>query len=155
MTFQEAQARFAGIIQSVNPGLAAPQLVQIQSQLYDLMNAMPNTAEFDPIVDAIKAVSPRLSGQVTQAVLNDLASRSSGLAVATDLLNQTAAQAGGDARVLTFDQPRLVAAALNRSVQAAQKLRDAASAGNVTAVADQAQALIVLLTQIQSTIKEG
>jgi hypothetical protein len=155
MTFQEAQARFTAIIQSVSPALSATQLVQVQAQLNDLMDALPNTAEFDPIVDAIKAVSPRLSGQVTQAVLDDLASRSATLAAGASLLDQTASDASADARILRFDQPRLVAAALNNSLQVAQQLRDAARAKNIPEVANQAQALMILLAQIQSTIKQG
>lgn len=155
MTFQEAQTRFAAITQSVSPALSATQLVQVQTQLNGLMDALPNTAEFDPIVDAIKAVSPRLSGQVTQAVLDDLASRSAALAAGASLLDQTASDASADARILRFDQPRLVAAALVNSLQVAQQLRDAARAKNIPEVANQAQALMILLAQIQSTIKQG
>jgi hypothetical protein len=155
MTFQEAQARFAAIVQIVSPALSPTQLVQVQAQLNDLMEALPNTAEFDPIVEAIKAVSPRLSGRVTQAVLDDLASRSAALAAGASLLDQTASDASADARILQFDQPRLIAAALTNSLQVAQQLRDAARARNIPEVANQAQALMILLAQIQSTIKQG
>jgi hypothetical protein len=155
MTFQEAQARFTALVQSVTPALSAAELAQIQAQLYSLMCSVPNTPVFDPIVEAIKEVSPRLSGQITQAVLDGLAARSTALEAATGLLNKTAADAGADARVLQFAQPRLVAAALSNSVQTAQQLRDAIKAGNIAEVYSKAQALLVLLRQLESTIKEG
>ena len=155
MTFQEAQARFAAITRAIRPGLPPAQLVQIQGQLNDLLEALPNTAEFDPVVEAIQAVSPRLTGQVTQAVLDDLASRSAALAAGASLLDQTAAEANADARILQFDKPQLVAAGLNQSVQAALRLRDGAQAKDLPEVARQAQSLVILLRQMQSTIKEG
>jgi hypothetical protein len=155
MTFQEAQARFAAITRGIRPGLPPVQLVQIQGQLNDLLEALPNTAEFDPVVEAIQAVSPRLTGQVTQAVLDDLASRSAALAAGASLLDQTAAEANADARILQFDKPQLVAAGLNQSVQAALRLRDGAQAKDLPEVARQAQSLVILLRQMQSTIKEG
>ena len=155
MTFQEAQARFDTITRGIRPGLPPAQLVQVQGQLNDLLEALPNTAEFDPVVEAIQAVSPRLTGQVTQAVLDDLASRSAALAAGASLLDQTAAEANADARILQFDKPQLVAAGLNQSVQAALRLRDGAQAKDLPEVARQAQSLVILLRQMQSTIKEG
>ncbi|HUJ45287.1 MAG TPA: hypothetical protein VLW52_16950 [Opitutaceae bacterium] len=155
MTFQEAQAKFAAIVQSVTPGLSAAQLVAVQSQLEDLLESLPNTAEFDPIVEAIQAVSPRLTGQVTQAVLDDLASRSAALAAGATLLEQTAADASTDARILQFDKPQLVAAALAKAVEVAQELCDSARAKGLSEVANQAQTLVILLKQMQSRIKVG
>ncbi len=153
MTFQEAQARFAAIAGGITPALSAADLTSLQAQLYALMIEVPTTPEFDPIIDAIKQVAPRLGGQITQATLDDLASRSAALAAATALLNQTAAKAQADARVLQFEQPRLIAAALNNSVQAARQVRDAVQAGDLATASAQAQALLVQLSQLTSTIK--
>ena len=155
MTFQEAQVRFAAIVQSVGPGLSPAQLVQVQSQLNDLLEALPNTADFDPIVEAVQAVSPRLTGQVTQAVLDDLASRSAALAAGAALLDETAAKAGTEAQLLQFDKPQLVAAVLAKAVDVAQGLCDEARAKGLTDVAKDTETLIVLLKQMQSKIKVG
>ena len=126
---------------------------EISSDLLNLQLALPNTPEFDPIRQTIADFLPRLVGQVAQAVLAELQSRTASLGAASALLTHTANEAAADARVLTFEKPKLIAAALKNAVDAVQQIRDAAKAGNFVQAIEKAQALQVLLSQAQTTIK--
>ena len=75
MTFQDAQAQLAGLVQKITPGLAPDALDEISSDMLNLQLGMPNTPEFDPIRQTIADFLPRLVGQAAQAVLAELQSR--------------------------------------------------------------------------------
>src|SRR5687767_14680821 len=116
MTFQEAQAQFARILGSITNALGSAQLVQKKAELQALLDACPNTAEFDSITGAIAEISPKLTGQLTQIVLQDLQTRATALNEAVGLLSRTAQRAEADARTLTFEKATTVVAALTESV---------------------------------------
>ena len=153
MTFQDAQARFSKIVATVTPASTAAEAVQAQGLLLALQNSLPNTEEFDSIADAIAATAPQLMGQLTQTVLDDLRTRTQALSAATGLLDQTAAAAKADARVLTFAQPKLIAAGLTGSIAAVRDLRIALSGDDVAAASAKSEALLTQLTQLLATIK--
>ena len=155
MTLQEAQAKFAKIVGSITGALTSTQLVQKQAELQALFDACPNTPEFDPITSAIAELSPKLSGQVTQIVLQDLRSRAATLNEAVGLLTRTFERAEADARLLTFEKPKAVVAALTESVNTLKEIRTAAKAGDIIAVAPKVEALLVLLEQVKASAKVG
>ena len=155
MTLQEAQTKFAKIVGSITGALTSTQLVQKQAELQALFDACPNTPEFDPITSAIAELSPKLSGQVTQIVLQDLRSRVATLNEAVALLTRTFERAEADARLLTFEKPKTVVAALTESVNTVKEIRTAAKAGDIMAVAPKLEALLVLLEQVKASAKVG
>src|SRR5206468_2241300 len=110
MTFQEAQTKFSSIVSSMSPAMSSRELVQKQRDLQNLLTSLPNTQEFDPIVSAIAEFSPKLAGEVTQAVVQDLQSRDAAFKEVSGLLTQVSNKADADARTLTFEKPKLVAA---------------------------------------------
>jgi hypothetical protein len=164
MTFTEAQARFSVIAAGITPACTPSKLVQAQKDLQALTDAMlddpDRLGECAPVRQAIRALSPRLAGQVTQEVIKDLASRSQALESASALLAATADKAAADARVLTFESPRLIAAGLIGCIGAVNDLRKELEDGGgvldrerISLVAGKAEALLVQLTQLQGTIK--
>jgi hypothetical protein len=153
MTFQEAQARFTGIVQTITPGLGSAELVQKQAQLQSLLNSLPNSVEFDPIANAIGELSPKLSGQVTQAVLADLQSRDARLQAAAGLLNRVENRAQADARTLRLEQPKMVVAALTESVTTLEQIRNDVQAGNLLTAVANTEALLSLVNTVRTTIK--
>lgn len=154
MTFQEAQVAFSNLVGSINTGMSSSDLVQKQKDLRNLLNSLPNTPEFDPIAKAIAEFSPKLAGIVTHAVVVDLQSRDATFKEASDLLTQVSAKADANAKALAFEKPKLVAAALNESIGKLKELTDSAEAGDFTATASKAQALITLFENIKTTITE-
>jgi hypothetical protein len=153
MTFQDAQTQFSNIVGSITPATSSDQLLQKQRNLQALLVGLPNTPEFDPIAEAIADFSPRLAGQLTQEVVKDLQSRDNTLEEASGLLTQAANNANADARTLTFEEPKLVLSALVSSVAKLHEISDAAKAGNLVDAASKADALVLLLQQVQQTIK--
>ena len=153
MTFQEAQAKFSAIVSSVQPAMSSGELVQRQKDLQNLLNSLPSAAEFDPIASAIAEFSPKLAGQVTHAVVKDLQSRDATLKEASGLLARVANKAEADARTLTFQKPKLVAAALTEALVNLQELRAAAKSGNLDQAAAKAEALIALVEHVRGSIK--
>lgn len=153
MTFQDAQTQFAKIIGTITTALTSAQLVQKQAELQVLLDSCPNTAEFDPITSAITELSPKLAGAVTQLVLQDLQTRAAALNEAVALLSRTTKRAEADAKMLTFDKPKVVVAALTESVKTLQEIRVAAKAGDLATVAPKVEALVVLLEQIRASAK--
>jgi hypothetical protein len=152
MTFQDAQDQFSTLVGQLAPGMAPDALDQISSDLLALQLGMPRSAEFSPIRQAIADFMPRLSVQMSQAVLADLRSRSAALVAASALLTQTATEASADARTLTFEQPKLIAAALTNAITTAQQLRDAIKSGNVQQAVEKAQAIETIIANAQATI---
>ena len=155
MTFQEAQTKFSAIVESITGTMDSGALVQKQRDLIALQNSLPASAEFDVIADAIAEFSPKLTGKLTQAVLASLKSREASMTAASDLLTQVADKASADAKTLTFDDPKLVAAALSESVSQLQDLRQAAQDGDVGQVATKVDALATLIEHVRSSIKSG
>lgn len=155
MTFQEAQARFSSIVNGVSPAMSSADLVQKQKDLQSLLSDLPNTAEFDPIAEAISEFSPKLKGKVTQAVAKDLRSRDAIFSEASTLFAVTSEKAEADARTLTFAEPKLIATALVESVTTLQQIRDAANEGNLVEAALKADALALMLLQVQQSIRAG
>jgi hypothetical protein len=133
--------------------MSSSELVQKQKDLRNLLNSLPNTAEFDPIANAIAEFSPKLAGSVTQAVIIDLQSRDATLKEASGLLTQVSNKADADARTLTFEKPRLVAAALTEALVKLGELRIAAKSGNVAEAAAKVEALLTLIEHVQGSIK--
>jgi hypothetical protein len=153
MTFQEAQARFTSIVQTITPGLSSAELVQKQAQLQGLLNSLPNSVEFDLLANAIAEFSPKLSGQVTQAVLADLQSRDARLQAAAGLLNRVENRAQADARTLRLEQPKMVVAALTESVTTLEQIRNDVQAGNLLTAVANTEALLSLVNTVRTTIK--
>jgi hypothetical protein len=153
MTFQEAQARFTGIVQTITPGLSSAELVQKQAQLQSLLNSLPNSVEFDPIANAIAELSPKLAGQVTQAVLADLQSRDARLQAAAGLLNRVENRAQADARTLRLEQPKMIVATLTESVTTLEQIRNDVQAGNLQTAVANTEALLSLVNTVRTTIK--
>jgi hypothetical protein len=153
MTFQEAQARFTGIVQTITPGLSSAELVQKQAQLQGLLNSLPNSVEFDPLANAIAEFSPKLAGQVTQAVLADLQSRDASLQAAAGLLNRVENRAQADARTLRLEQPKMIVATLTESVTTLEQIRNDVQAGNLQKAVANTEALLSLVNTVRTTIK--
>jgi hypothetical protein len=133
--------------------MSSSERVQKQKDLHNLLNSLPNTAEFDPIANVIAEFSPKLAGSVTQAVLIDLQSRDATLKAASVLLTQVSNKADADARTLTFEKPRLVAAALTEALGKLGELRMAAQSGNIEEAAAQVETLLTLIQHVQGSIK--
>jgi hypothetical protein len=153
MTFQEAQTKFSSIVGSVSPAMSSSDLVQKQRDLQRLLTSLPNTPEFDLIANAIAEFSPKLAGQVTQAVVTSLQSRDSTFKQASGLLNQVSINADADARTLSFEKPKLVVAALTESVTKLKEVRAAAKAGNIEEAASKVDLLLALVEQVRASIK--
>jgi len=154
MTFQEAQAKFSAIVNSISPTMSSSELVQKQRDLQALLMSLPNIPEFNPIAQAITDFSPKLKGQVTQAVAVALQAQDAVLKEASDLLTQVASKAEANAKILTFEKPKLVAAALAESLAKLKELKEAAKAGDLGATASKAEALLALFESIRATVKE-
>ena len=153
MTFQEAQTKFSAIVGSITATMSSGDLSQKQRDLIALQNSLPDAAEFDVIADAIADFSPKLTGMIAQGVLDSLKSRESSIKAASILLTQVASKASANAKTLTFDEPKLIAAALNESVIQVQELRAAAKAGDIEQVAAKVDALATLIEHVRSSIK--
>ena len=153
MTFQEAQTQFSSIVSSLSPTMSSSELVQKQRDLQNLLTRLPNTREFDPLVEVIVEFSPRLVGQVTQAVIEALRSHDATFKAVSGLLTHVSRQAAVDARTLTFEQPQLVAAALTESLNTLQELRTAAQFGNFAAATAKVDALVALVEHVRASIK--
>jgi hypothetical protein len=82
-----------------------------------------------------------------------LHARTAALTAATALLNKTAADATADARVLTFEKPKLIAAGLTGCIAAVRDLRTSLNGSDLATAAVKAEALLAQLTQLQGTIK--
>ena len=63
-------------------------------------------------------------------------------------------KAEANAKILTFEKPKLVAAALAESVAKLKELKEAAKAGDLGATASKAEALLALFESIRATVKE-
>lgn len=166
MTFTKAQERFSAIAKTATTTSTPAQLVQIQRDLKallrDINDDLDHLEECAPVQRAITELSPRLAGQVTQQVIAEITSRSKALEDATTLLSKTADTASADARVLTFEKPKLIAAGLTGCIQAVEELRKEIDGGagpltgeRLAIVAGKADALFVQLTQLQGTIKSA
>ena len=153
MTFQEAQTMFSNLVSSVSTAMSSSELVQKQKDLRNLLNSLPNTPEFDPIAKVIAEFSPKLAGNVTRAVVSDLQSRDATLKEASVLLTQVSNKADADARTLTFEKPKLVAAALTESLAKLEELRMAAKSGNFEEAASKVDALLTLVEHVRGSIK--
>lgn len=153
MTFQEAQTRFSAIVNSITPTMSSGGVLQKQRDLIALENSLPASAEFDVIANAISDFSPKLTGMVAQGVLDSLKSRESSVQAASSLLTQVADDANSNAKALTFEKPKLVAAALNETVAQLQELRTAAKAGDVEQAVSKVDALATLIEHVRSSIK--
>jgi len=153
MTFQDAQTQFATTVKGVAPELTSSELVQKQRDLQNLLAQLPNTPEFDPIASAISEYSPKLKGQVTQAVVKALQSRDAVFTQASHLFAQISTKADADARNLTFEKPKLILATLADSVEQLQQIRNAATAGDSETAGSKAEALALMLIQVQQTLK--
>lgn len=155
MTFQEAQAQFSAITNRVSMSSTSTELVAVQDDLIGLQDRLPKAAEFDVIADAIAEFTPKLTGQVVKAVLDSLRSRAGTLREASSLLTQVGNKAKSDARVLTLEQPKLIAAGLTEAVGQIKELRDAAKDKNFEKAAANADALVTLVQHLRGTIKEA
>ena len=153
MVFQEAQARFSAIVQSIVPGMSSSQTLAKQNELRVLLESLPNTAEFDPIASAIAELSPKLTGVVSTAVLNELRSRDNAFKETSTLLAHVTQKANADARALRFEQPKLVVAALTEAVTTLKEVQSAADEGKFHEVASKAEALVALIEQVKATVK--
>jgi SMC interacting uncharacterized protein involved in chromosome segregation len=155
MTFQEAQAQFSTITARAKANMPSGDLVQVQRDLITLQGRLPDSPEFDVIANAIDEFSPKLTGQIAQAVLDSLKSRDSAIREASALLTQVANKAQNNARALNLEQPKLIAAGLTEAVTKIQELRDATKARDVETAASKVEALATLVQYLQSTIKEA
>ena len=153
MTFQEAQAAFSGIVGGITVGMKQAEILQKQNDLLSLMDSLPPTAEFNPIADAIADLAPKLQGKMTQAVLDSLRSREGVLKDTASFLDDVAGKANADARMLTFEQPKLVLATLTESITALQDAKSKAQAKNFEGAASQIEAVMVLIEQVKGSIK--
>lgn len=153
MTFQEAQEKFSSIIGGINVGMSPAELVQKQKALRNLQASLPNTAEFDSIAEAIGEFSPKLVGQITDAVVKDIGLRDASFREAANVLNSVSKEAKADARTLSLEQPKLVVAALNETVAKLKDIRAAAKDGKFEEAAVKADALVTLIQQVRQSIK--
>jgi hypothetical protein len=155
MTFQDAQKRFSAIATLIQAGLTPADLLKLQNQLKALQDSLPLAEEFDPINDAIVAISPKLTGLLVAAAVGEIVRRTDALTAATALLNKTAQQAADDARLWQFERPKLIANGLVNCVSLAQELRTAAKDGDIDAVSAKADAMLALLAQLRATTKSA
>jgi hypothetical protein len=82
-------------------------------------------------------------------------SRTALLNLAVSVIAQLEKEAAADARLLSFEQPRLVAAGLKNGISLVQQLRDAVKQGNLALVGEKAEALLAVLGTLSSTMKVG
>ena len=153
MTFLEAQTKFSAIVNSITTTMSSGDRLQKQRNLLTLQNSLPESAEFDVIANAISDFSPKLTGMIAEGVLDSLKSREASIKEASNLLTQVAHKAGANAKTLSFDNPKLVAAALNETVTQLQELRTAAKAGDFEQAASKVDALATLLEHVRASIK--
>jgi len=153
MTLQEAQTKFSTIVGSITVTSSPAELLQKQEDLITLQNSLPTSAVFDVIADAIADFSPKLTGAIVQGELDALKGREAVMMEAASLLTQVEKRANADARTLTLEKPKLVAAALVESVSKIKELRDTAKAGDFAATASKAEAVLALLENVKTTIK--
>lgn len=154
MTLPEAQIKFTSISLRLTPNLSDDASQQLISELTGLQDDLPNEAAFDPLNADIRALKSKLRGQITEAAIAELQSRTAALNSATALLSQTAADAAADARMLTFEKPQLIVATLKNAVTTVQEIRTAAQTGNYPQALEKIQALEALLAHAQTTIKD-
>lgn len=154
MTFQEAQTAFSNLCAGINAGMSSSELVQKQHALRALLNSLPNTPEFDPIVAAITEFSPKLAGNVSHAVVAALQSRDATFKETSNLLTGVSAEAEANAKTVSFQKPKLVLAALNQSIPTIKELTASAKAGDFATTAAKAEALLAMIENVRSTISE-
>ena len=153
MTFQEAQARFSAIVAGIGKTTPKEVLLQKMRDLDTLRDSLPNTAEFDPIADAIVEHKPKLSGQITDKVIESLQSRDAAFKETAGLLTQVGQKAAKDARTLSFEKPKLVLAALEKSVETLKEIRADSEAKKFQDAAMKTEALLALIEQARLSIK--
>lgn len=153
MTFKEAQEKFSTIIASITLSMTSSELLLKQEELMKLQSSLPASEEFDAISTAIAKTISELTGIITLEVLKSLMSRDAALKESSDLLTEVAKKADSDASKLKFEKPKLVLYALTDSVTKLKEIRDAAKSGGIVDAASKAEALLVLLQQVQQSIK--
>ena len=153
MTLQEAQNQLSGIINSIAAGMKAAELDQKTDALLALQDSLPGGSEFDVISKAITEIMPKLEGQITTAVLSELQLSKATIVESSNLLQQVGTKANAEARVLTFEKPKLVLTALNEAALKLKEIRDAAKANDLQQVGVKADALISLVENTLQSIK--
>lgn len=149
MTFEEAQAKYEGIINKISTNSTAAEILEVKKNLESLSEELPNTNEFDPIFTAIDDTQTKLTGQITDIVVADIASRSAVLRDAVDLLKTVTDEAEADASELRLEQPKLILHTLTKSVESLKEICNDTKNGNYTVAATKTEALIVLLEKVK------
>lgn len=153
MTPQDAQARLSALVSTVTVASSPATIQNVQSQLASLAASLPPTPDFDRVADAITAVTQQLRQQLTGAVLTDLNSRTALLGAAVDALAKVSSDAASDARVLSFEQPKLIVAGLTNGIALVQQLQAAVKRQDIAAVQQNAEALLAILGKLQETVR--
>jgi hypothetical protein len=155
MTLPEAHTRLRTIVAAVRPGLAAAEVVALQTKLLALIEDLPISAEFDPTAAALGEIAGKLQGQLTQAVFDELKSRTAILGAAVATLAKVTREAAADARILSFEKPKVLAAGLKNGIALVEALQQAAKAGDVGVVSQNAEALLAVLATLRDNLKIG
>lgn len=151
MTLQEAQNQFSNITNSIVAGTSAAELDHKTDALLELQQNLPPGREFDVVSKAITEIMAKLEGETTAAVLDQLRLSKATMVEASNLLQQVGTRANAEARVLTFEEPKLVLTALNEAAFKLKEIRAAAKANDFQQVGVKSEALISLVeTTIQS-----
>lgn len=155
MTIPEAHARLSQITGGLRADLSSAEVRKLQTDLFALIEELPTTPEFNATADTIRAAVQKIDGQLSNAVLAELQSRTAALGAATATLSAVAAEAAADARTLSFAQPRLIAAGLKNGIALVQQLQQAAHDRNFNGVAQNAESLLALLATLRNDLKTG
>ncbi|MCP4261103.1 MAG: hypothetical protein GY774_26900 [Planctomycetes bacterium] len=153
MTFEEAQAEFESIINKISTNSKAAEILEIKKNLESLSEQLPNTDEFDPIFTAIDNIQPKLTGEITAIVVDEIASRGAVLRGAVDLLKTVTDEAEADASDLRLEQPKLIAHTLTKSVESLKDICNDTKNGNYKDAATKTEALIVVLEKVKERAK--
>jgi hypothetical protein len=153
MTLQEAQTQFSSIVDSISPALSAAALDAKTDALLALQQNLPSGSEFDVVSRAITEMITKLEGQITGTVLSDLQLTKAVVIEASNLLQKVATKADAEARLLTFEKPKLVLTALNEAASKLNEIRESVKRKDFQQVSVKADALMSLVQTTLQSIK--
>lgn len=153
MTFEEAQKTLQDLLKRISAATGPAELLQIKRELYALEEKIWDKEGFSSIQTQINEIAPRVSGQITTAVVADIQSRDSIFNNATAILNDISREAEHNAEILALEKPKLILPAITKSVEGLKEVRDLVKEGNYTEAAKKAETLMILLEQVRAKIK--
>lgn len=153
MTFEEAEAKFEGIINGISINSTVDEILGVQRNLLSFLTQLPKTREFKPIATAVGDIQPKLTGDITMEVVEDIKSRGAVLRGAFALLNEIAEEAEAAASELRLEEPKFILQTLTKSLESLKVILSDARNGNYVDAATKAEVLVIVLEQARDKIK--